>query len=119
MKLTDKQIRIYLGEAAEYTDRDAFASDIAVSAYGAAGDADGDIDPVFVEQVARLWDVARLPFRELLAAFGLSQTACSQRFCVPLKTVQNWCGTGGEARACSVYIRLMMAELLGYLDTRA
>ena len=119
MRLTDKQIYTYLGETAEYTDRDAFASDVAVSVYDAAGLSD-DIAPAFVEQLARLWDVIRLPFRDLLAAFGIGQTACSRRFCISIKTVQRWCSASDNyARECAPYIRLMMAELLGYLDIRA
>lgn len=126
MRLTDKQIYMYLGETAEYSNRDAYASDITMSVYNAVDDngelinPTEDIDPAFVEQVARLWDVARLPFRDLLAAFGLSQTECSHRFCIGLKTVQRWCSMSDNfRRECAPYLRLMMAELIGYLDIRA
>lgn len=114
MKLSDKQIRIYIGEAAEYEERAAFMSDVVLSVLPE----DVDVEDEFCEQIARLWDVARLPFRDLLAAIGLGQTACSVRFCIPLKTIQHWCGTGGEARACTLYIRMMISELTGYLDIR-
>ena len=119
MKLTDKQINTYIEETAAYTSREAFASDVSISAYDAAGLTD-DIDPEFVEQVARLWDVIRLPFRDLLAAFGIGQTACARRFCIGVKTVQRWCSASDSyVRECAPYIRLMMAELLGYLNIRA
>lgn len=55
-------------------------------------------------------EIAALPFRDLLLAMELSQTACSRRFEIPLRTVQHW-ATGD--RECPVYLRLMMAELIG------
>lgn len=114
MKLSNTQIHAYIVETAAYAERNSFASDVVLSVVPE----DIEIEDEFCEQVARLWDVARLPFRDLLAAIGLSQTACSVRFCIPFKTIQHWCGTGGEARACSTYIRLMIAELTGYLTLR-
>ena len=118
MHMTDKQIYTYLGEAAAYTDRAAFASDVAISVYDAAENTE-DVSAEFAEQVARLWDVAHLSFGELLKAFGLGQTECSRRFCIPLRTVQHWCASGAEARSCTTYLRLMMAELIGYIHLRA
>lgn len=53
-------------------------------------------------------DIATIPFRDLLAALGLTQTELSRRYCIPLRTVQGWaCGT----RSCPPYVRLMIAEL--------
>ena len=61
-------------------------------------------------------EITTLPFRDLLAALGLSQTECSRRFGIPLRTVQGW---ANETRHCPPYIRLMMAELTGIKDTEA
>ena len=57
-------------------------------------------------------EIIAIPFRDLLRAMGLTQTACSRRFDIPLRTVQGW---ANETRRCPVYIRLMMAELTGIL----
>ena len=114
MKLKDKHIQAYIAEAAEYADRDAFASDVALS----AADPEEEISAADIEQIARMWDVAVLPFRDLLSAIGMTQTKCSTRFCIPLRTVQHWCGKGDDARECALHVRLMIAELTGYLNIR-
>lgn len=49
------------------------------------------------------------PFRELLAEAGVSQSECSRRFGIPLRTVQNW--ANGE-RECPAYTLNMMREIL-------
>lgn len=58
-------------------------------------------------------EIAALPFRDLLRAMGLTQSACSRRFEIPLRTVQHW---AGEDRECPIYLRLMMAELTGIYE---
>ena len=61
-------------------------------------------------------EILTAPFRDLLKAIGLTQTECSRRFEIPLRTVQHW--AGGD-RECPSYVRLMMAELTGIRDTEA
>lgn len=50
-----------------------------------------------------------MTIRDILVATGMTQKALSQRFDIPLRTVENW-ATG--KRECPVYIRKMMIELL-------
>ena len=57
-------------------------------------------------------EIAALPFRDLLREMDMTQTGCSRRFHIPLRTVQGW---ANETRRCPVYVRLMMAELAGIL----
>lgn len=57
-------------------------------------------------------EIAALRFRNLLRVMDLTQTGCSRRFCIPLRTVQGWTN---DTRTCPIYIRLMMAELTGIL----
>lgn len=54
-----------------------------------------------------------LPFKDFLAALGLTQTECSRRFHIPLRTVQGW---AGGTRTPPVYVRYMIAQLMGYID---
>lgn len=62
-------------------------------------------------------EIAALPFRDLLRAMGLTQSACSRRFEIPLRTIQNWVAYSPAAsRECPVYLRLMMAELTGIYE---
>lgn len=112
--MTDKQIYRLYGEAANYADPDAFASDVALSLLDP--DTPGqEVDMALFEQLRGLWHAYNDPFRLLLDRIGLSQSGCSRRFCIPLRTVQGW--TLGE-RACPSYVRLMMAEATGALRIR-
>lgn len=112
--MTDKQICTYFGEATSYTDPTAYASDVALSLLDPA-DPDQEVDAATVEQLINLWHVANDPFRNLLELMGLTQTQCSIRFCIPLRTVQDW---AGDRRSCAPYLRLMMAELAGLVQPR-
>ncbi len=106
--MTDKQIYTAFGEAAHYTDPDAYVSDMALSSMFLPPDDPGaEVDPELVAQLRALWHVANDPFKTLLQRMGLTQARCATRFCVPLRTVQGW--ALGE-RECAPYLRLMMAE---------
>ncbi len=110
--MTDKQIYTYYGEAAHYTDPDAYASDVACSLLD-PDDPDQEPDAALFDQLRTLWHVANDPFKGLLRRMGLSQTQCAVRFCIPLRTIQDW---AGERRGCASYLRLMMAEATGVVD---
>lgn len=103
-------------DAQQIKDINSFVSDWATSSqFLDPEDPDQKIDGGLVEQLGQLWKVANAPFRELLKLLGLSQTACSVRFCIPLRTVQGW--ALGERQIPS-YTRLMMAELTGIVKLR-
>ena len=44
---------------------------------------------------------------------GLTQTGLSRRYGIPLRTVQDW---AGERRTPPHWLRLMLADLAGWLD---
>lgn len=112
--MTDKQIYRLYGEAVNYTDPDAFASDAALSLLD-PDDPGQEADAALFEQMRTLWHVINDPFRSLLERMGLSQSGCSRRFCIPLRTIQDW---AGNLHSSPPYIRLMMAEAVGLLDIR-
>lgn len=112
--MTDKQIYDYFGEAANYADPAAYASDVALSLLDPE-DSGQEVDAATVGQLISLWHVANDPFRDLLASMGLNQTQCSIRFCIPRRTIQQW---AEGLRSCSPYIRLMMAEATGVVQIR-
>lgn len=112
--MTDKQIYRLYGEAASYTDPDAFASDAALSLPD-PGRPGQEVDVDLFEQLHTLWHVFNDPFKDLLSRMGLNQTQCATRFCIPLRTVQDWVG---ERRTPPPYVRLMMAESIGMLEIR-
>ncbi len=112
--MTDKQIYTIFGEAANYSDPDAYASDIALSLLD-PDDPGQEVDIALVDQLRVLWHVAQDPFKGLLKRMGLTQAQCSTRFCIPLRTVQGW---ALEERRAPLYLRLMMAELSGIITIR-
>lgn len=114
--MDNKLFEIIWKDAQNIKDSDSFVSDWATSSIFLDPEhPDQEIDSSIVDQLGRLWQVANLPFREFLKLLGLTQTRCTTRFCIPLRTVQGW--AIGE-RACPSYIRLMMAELCGAVRLR-
>lgn len=113
--LTDKQIYTLFSDAAGSPDADAFAADAALSLTDPT-DPEQGVDLDLFRQLHTLWQIANAPFRELLGLLGLNQTQCATRFCIPLRTVQDW---AGGRRAAPLYLRLMMAEAMQLFDLRA
>jgi hypothetical protein len=104
--MTDRLFREIWQQAIDAPDEDAFIS--------AVNCPDKDLLTV-QDQLSRLWHVANDDFRTLLDAFNMTQTIISTRFCIPFSSVQNW---ACEMRVCPPYLRLMMAEALGYITLR-
>lgn len=105
--MTDKTFYTIYSSALESTDRDAFASDWSLSSVFSETS-----DPLKnFEICASIWDIAHLTVSDVRAHIGLTQAAFSTRFCIPLRTLQNW-----EYRSCPPYIVLMLARLTGMTD---
>lgn len=60
--------------------------------------------------------IAHMSVREMIAAASLTQAAFAAKFCVPLRTVEDW--ATGKHR-CADYDRLMFAKILGLLKLPA
>ncbi len=86
------------------TSRDAFIGNVTLSAPDAPGCIDLDAEKA---RLSRIWELANLSMRKLVARTGLSQTAFAKGAGIPLRTVQDWCG---EKRACPTYVRFLLAE---------
>lgn len=110
--MTDKQFRALAGDALTSGDRDAFVSDWALSSIW--GDApDGDIPTERLAQIGDIWDAAHRSIRDIAAAAGLSHRKLAEHFCVPYRTMEDWCGSRSVPPD---YVRLMMQECLGLLS---
>lgn len=87
------------------TTREAFLNNITISVPDdAAGCIDLDAEKA---RLSRIWELAHLSMRELVARTGLSQTAFAKGAGIPLRTVQNW---HGGIRECPAYVRFLLAE---------
>jgi hypothetical protein len=102
--MTDRQYYFCVAEAANYDDPDAYISDIALSTIW--GDApDAPIPPERLENLRDIYTAATRTVREIVAHSGLSQAAFAERYCIPKRTVENWCT---ESRECPIYLRLLL-----------
>lgn len=112
--MTDTQITHAFSEAPNYTDPDAFVSDLLLSAvFLPPDDPEAQPDLSQAEPLRRIWQAACLPVKALLAELGLTQTGLSKRYGIPIRTVQDW---AGERRTPPLWLRLMLADLAGWLD---
>ena len=112
--MTDKQYSFCVNEAKNYTDRDAYISDLALSFVWGDGP-EGDIPTARMEHLGSIYDAVHRSIKDIAAEAGMSVRAIAIRFCIPQRTVESWCGTTDAARQCPLYTRLMMQECLGLL----
>ena len=107
--MTDKLFCTLFAAALTSGDRDAFISDWSLSSvWGDTPDADIPADRI--DLLARLWDAAHLPIRDIRQHTGLSQAAFATRYCIPTRTLEDW---GRGARNCPDYLRLLLAQATG------
>lgn len=107
--MTDKTFALLWGEALTADDRDLYVSEWSTSSIFPE---DSDLLDN-AEIVGRIWDVAHMTVQQIVDASGWKRTEFAQRFCIPYRTITNWCR--GE-RECPDHTRLMMAELLGLIE---
>ena len=111
--MTDTQLTLAITEAPNYSDPDAFISDLLLSsAFLDTEDAAAQPDLTQADDLRRIWTVVAAPFRDFLALTGYAQKQLSRRFHIPFSTVNGW---ARNERHCPTYIRLMIAELCGKL----
>lgn len=109
--MTIYQYHLALTEIENYTDRDAFVSDLALSS---AFPEESDLS-VTASELIPIWDAYHMTIRDLRTAAGLSRIDFSRRFRIPIRTIENWECTGPNARECPVYVRLLIAEAIGLI----
>lgn len=69
-----------------------------------------------MDTLGRIHDVAHMSMRDIINTAKLSQTSFADKFCIPLRTVQNWCTEAAGQRKCPDYIRLAVCRQLGILE---
>lgn len=109
--MTDKQFFACVREVDNYQDRDAYVSDLVLSSIWGDDPVD-DIPEAMVDAVGQIWDAAHKSVKQIAADAGMAQRSIAERFCIPLRTVEDWCA---GKRTPPDYVRMMMQELLGQL----
>lgn len=103
--MTNIQFYKFWGEALEYTDRDAFVSDAALSSLWGEDDAD---PMAHVPELEKLWDAAHTGVKAIREFACMTQAEFAARHLVPLRTLQRW-----EKGECPEHIRLFLLESEG------
>ena len=71
-------------------------------------------DPAeLIDKLDQIHTVAHMSVREILKRAGLSQAAFAIKFCIPLRTVEDW---ATQKRKCSDYVRLAFCRQLGFIN---
>lgn len=104
-KMTDQQRYSCLKEAAKYSERATFVSDMTRAAIW--DEAPGEPIPESrVEELEELFDLFKLSIKDIRQQTGLSQAAFATRFFIPKRTIENW---ESGARIPPDYVRLLLA----------
>lgn len=112
--MTDKQFYLVWGEALVAGDRDTYVSDWATSSvWGMPEDLTDEELLAVADKLGNIWDAAHMGVKDICKAAGLTQAGLAQHFCIPKRTVEDWCR---RIAKCADYTRLMMIEGLGLLE---
>ena len=110
--MTDTQFAACVREVPAYADIDAYVSDLALSSMW--GDAEGaEIPAQRLPELRTVYTAVNRPIRDIVTASGLSQAAFAERYCIPRRTVENWCSGVNE---CPLYTRLLLLRAEGLLQ---
>lgn len=113
MMIDNKNFYLLWGDALQSDNRDRYVSEWSTSSIWGLPEELSDDDLLgAADKLGQIWDIAHMSVKGICQAAGLTQAALAQRFCIPLRTVEDW---SRGARKCPDYIRLMMAEALGII----
>ena len=109
--MTSNQFNFCVQNAMDFTDPDAYVSELALSSIW--GDTpDAAIPQERLTDLRQIYTVVNRTPKEIVAASGLSQAAFAERYCIPKRTIENWCS---GARECPLYTRLLLQRAEGLL----
>lgn len=110
--MTIKQYNFCLTEVTNYTDPDAYVSDLALSSIWDDPEEAGDIPAQLVDDLYKIWEACHRGIKDIAAAAGLSARQMAFLFAVPSRTMDHW--TAGDTEP-PLYTRLMLQEALGLI----
>ncbi len=110
--MTDRQFLECYRESKNYTDADAFASDMALADIWGDPEGCADIPQERIDELYRVWDALHRSVRDIWQASGMSQRGLAEKFCIQYRTMEKWCC--GD-RVPPDYVCIMMQRLLGLL----
>lgn len=110
--MVDKYFYQLFGDALESNDRDAYISDWVTSSMWCDAPNAEEIPTSRITFLGSIWDAAHRTMKEIASVAGMSQRKLAERFCVPYRTMEDWCR---GVRTPPDYVRLMAQECLGII----
>lgn len=110
--MTDQQFNFCVQECANYKTCAAYVSDLALSSIWGDNPENGP-SAQLMDTLRSIYTAVHRTLREIIEASGLSQAAFARRYCIPKRTVENWCSGVND---CPLYTRLLLQESLGLLQ---
>ena len=109
--MTTEQYTFCLSEVKNYTDRDAYISDLSLSSIWCDAP-EHDIPADRLTAIGQIWDAVHRTAKDIVRDSGHTMASLSKRFGIPYRTLQNWCS---GVRVAPDYVLMMMQECLGML----
>ena len=102
--MTDKQRKFAVSESLNYTDEDAFVSDIALSSVF-----DGvEITDDLISELRELWQIAHMTIADIRHKSGLSRVAFCDKLLIPIRTAENWESGKSLRREPPLYVKFLI-----------
>ena len=73
----------------------------------------GDTPEKIIENLSKIYAAANMSIGEVIKKSGMTQKQFSEKFCIPVRTVENW---SAGSRDCPDYLRLMLIRQLDLLE---
>lgn len=100
-----KVVPFCVDEIKNYSDKDSFVSDLALSSAWGGGEAPESR----TAWLSQLWMAAKAPMREIVKSSGMSWAAFGGLYCIPRRTLEDWI----SKETCPIYTKLLILESQG------
>lgn len=108
--MTDKLFYKLWNDALEQPDKDMYIGEYGYPDY--FNEISADVSEV-VSILEQIHKTAHMSVRDIISFTGLSQAAFAIKFCIPLRTVEDW---ANSRRKCPDYLRLLICRQLGIIS---
>lgn len=110
MKIKYQRFKEIVTEAEAQPDQAVFLAEYGIPEWILNEVTDSEVQAA-VDLITAIHTVVHMTSAELVRTSGMTQTKFAERFMIPLRTVQNWCG--GQ-RTMPRYEKFMFAVILGF-----
>lgn len=106
-----EQYNAAISEVEHYSDVDSYVSDMALSRIWGDPE-DSAIPGERLDDLRAIYTSVNRSIRDIVTHSGLTQARFGQKYNIPTRTVENWCG---GVSSCPLYARLLLQRAEGLL----